>query len=66
MTRELAFCMRANRELDLETRGERERARRAHLGGRRIRAHMWLAGGIAFGGQHITAVGAAIRTQGSG
>lgn len=76
MTDSLAFCQRANRELELETRDEREEARLAQLGGRMIRAHVWLprdaARGIAapaalvFSGEHITAMGSRVRTQGVG
>ena len=76
MTGTLAFCLRANRELDLETRGEREEARLALLGGRAIRAHVWLprdtARGIAgpaalvFSGDHITAIGYGARPLGAG
>ncbi|MBA3460660.1 MAG: hypothetical protein H0T46_11895 [Deltaproteobacteria bacterium] len=75
MTGPLAFCLRANGQLELATRGDREEARLALLGGRRIRAHVWLprdtARGIAgpaalaFSGQHITAIGYGTRPLGA-
>ena len=75
MSRPLAFCVRANRELELETRSDREDARLALLGGRRIRAHVWLPRGtargvagpaaLAFSGDHITAIGYGARPLGA-